>query len=750
MISSSAIHGIEEIFREALGQGRTRLLEHEAYQVLGLVGIETPSSFFVSTLSEARSGFSGRAVCKLISPEMLHRTEFGGIRFVESSDQNIKRTYREFSRIAEDAGVQFSGMLVTQYLDIEESVPRQLILSLRQDRSFGPVVMIGLGGTGTEIYQESLKDEKNLMVAIPPTVNDRNKTAGLLDKTIFYPIISGRTRMADKPLIKPARILDILQVFASLADTFSHSSETSEFTLEELEVNPLQITGGKAVALDALLKISTDKHQAFSRNEENLQRLLEPESVLLAGASASRRNMGRQILKNLFSGGGISKDNMLVLHPDPEVKEIDGVKSISSLDEIDDRMDLVVITIPASDRTVEMIERIISDELASSLILISAGFDETEEGGHYSERLEKTLREKKNSSESCPVVNGPNCMGIVSDRGGYNTFFLPEYKISFSGKHGKNSAFISQSGAFVVNMKNTLHRIDPAYQITVGNQLDLTVTDYLETIRSDRDIDTFFLYLEGFKELGGQRFLEIARRIISEGRKIIIYKAGRTSEGARAVASHTAAMAGDYFLFRKLLGQGGILIADTLDDFEDYMKIFSILTGKVPAGNRVGIISDAGYECSSASDALGDLTLADFSPGTLNGLREILPDIVNARNPVDSTPAITTEEYGKCVEKIINDANTDCVVISNVASTATQENLPPGEGHSENIYNEGSHPNTLIRLVRSTDKPVVVSMNGGNIYDPAVTLMEDAGLCVFRKIDRAVRAMDRFVRYSGN
>ncbi|MFO7914512.1 MAG: acetate--CoA ligase family protein [Candidatus Krumholzibacteriales bacterium] len=749
MLKKPAVRKIEQMLRKALREGRSSLFEHEVYDILDLAGMETPAHFFISGPEEAKAEITGKAVCKLISPGMVHRTEFGGIKFIEATDENIKSAFSEFSGIAGEAGVEFSGMLVAEYLEIEESIPRQLILSLRQDRSFGPVVVMGPGGTGTEIYRENFREDRGLLLTTPETVRDRERIEKLLNNNVLFPIIAGKTRISKEPLIEPDRLMDILAIFAELAEVFSRSSTLSEFTIEELEVNPLQIRDGKAVALDGLLKFSRSKHRPGRRNQDNIKRLLAPEKVLMIGASASRKNMGRQILKNLSrSGDRIKKDNILALHPDPGVNEIEGVRSISSLGEIEGKVDLAVITVPASDILVEMIEKIIRQELASSLILISAGFDETEKGAGYSERLKKTLKEQQESSDSCPVINGPNCMGIVSGPGGYNTFFLPDYKISYTGKYGKNSAFISQSGAFVVTMKNILTRIDPAYQITVGNQIDLTVTDHLDTIGKDENIDTFFLYLEGFKRLGGRRFLETARRLIGSGKKIVAYKAGRTSEGAAAVASHTAAMAGDYFMFKKLLKQEGILLAETLDEFEDCMKIFSMLTGEVPAGNRVGIISDAGYECSSASDTLGDLDLASFSEDTMAGLTEDLPDIVNARNPVDSTPAIGTAAYGRCVKKIINDPNTDCIIISNVASTATQENLPPGEGHDENIYNENSHPNTLIRLVKSTGKPAVISMNGGGIYDPAVELMEEAGLCVFRKIDRAVRAMDRFVRYS--
>jgi len=749
ILDKATLNGIEDIFRKALSNNRTRLLEHEAYDVLELAGIAAPARSFLTSADQAVTGIKGRAVCKLISPEMLHRTEYGGIRFIEATDENISATFREFAGIADKAGVEFSGMLVTEQLEIEENLPRQLILSLRQNRSFGPVVVMGAGGTGTEIYRESLKENKGLFLSRPETIRDKERVSDILARTMIYPIISGKTRISREPLIEHTRILDILNIFAELADSFSHSSDLSEFTLEELEVNPLQIIDKRVVALDALLKISKEKFEATEKDPEKIQRLLEPESVMVVGASASRKNMGRQILKNLVnSGDRIKNENILALHPNPDVTGIEGVKALNDLSELESKLDLVVITIPASDSSVSMVERIIEEELASSMILISAGFDETEGGVDYADRIKRALGRKQDESDSAPVINGPNCMGIVSGPGGYNTFFLPEYKVSYAGMHGGDSAFISQSGAFVVTMKNLMPRIDPAYMITVGNQLDLTVTDYMVTIGNEESIDTFFLYLEGFKQLDGRRFLKTASGLIESGKRIIAYKAGRTSEGARAVASHTAAMAGDYFVFKKLMAETGILIADTLDDFEDCMKIFTVLSSRAPAGNRVGIISDAGYECSSACDILGGLKLASFSDRTLAGLKENLPDIVNVKNPLDSTPSATTAEYGRCVKSIIEDPNTDCVIISNVASTATQENLPPGEGHNENIYNENSHPNTLIKLVNSTDKPAVISMNGGKIYDPAVALMEDAGLCVFRKIDRAVKAMDRFVRYS--
>jgi len=745
---------IEKILTAALKENRLQLFEHEAYRVLKLIGISSPETIFIKNLDEIdKTDFSifsnNKVVCKLISPEMPHRSEYGGIQFVKPTVKNLSGIFLKFSEIAKGAEAEFSGMMVAQYQKINDNIPNQLLVSLYQEKSFGPVVTMGLGGLGTEIYKDALKDRKGLFLCSPSTTPDNADITKLLEETMFYPVITGKTRISKEALLQEKKIQDIITTFISLAGKFSTLSDFSPVTIEELEVNPLQISGGDVIALDAFLKISTNKIAPRERSTSPVKTLLNPENILLIGASACRTNMGRIVLRNLSKSRVIPNEKIFLLHPDPGISDIEGFKTYNTLDEIDEKIDLVVFTIPASDNSTSLIEEIINGEKANSLIIISGGFNETENGKKYSKRIERSLESKENSSSEPPVINGPNCMGISSAPGGYNTFFIPDYKLSFDGKFGKNSAFISQSGAFLVSMMSILTEINPSYMITVGNQLDLTITDYLLSLGDDPALDTFFLYIEGFKPFDGKRFLEAARKIIGSGKKIIVYKSGRSAEGAAAVASHTAAMAGDYFIFRRLMTETGILVADSLADFEDYMKIFSFLSGKTVGGKRVGIISDAGYECSSASDNLGGLELSNFSKETISKIKKYLPSkIVDTKNPVDTTPGVDTAQYGKCVESIINDPGTDCVIISNVAATFTQENLEKGPGHNEDINNTNSHPNTIIRLVKGTAKPVVVSLNGGKIYNPAAEMMEKSGVCVFRKIDRAIKALDKFLKYS--
>ena len=754
-IEPRVLAAVEEILLAILGEGREIPREDEVYSVLNMLGFETPETVFYTGTDEIDSrslaSLPGKnVVCKFVSPQIVHRTEHGGIRFTEKSPEILQEVFSDFSATASRLGVEFTGMLVARHLDIDDSVPNQLLLSLRQDKAFGPVVAAGLGGTGTEVWNEGLKKDRGLRVMAASMCSEREFVEVALTGTTFFPMISGHTRMSSQPMLAPGTFVEAVRRFASLASSFSPLSDWTPVTIEELEVNPLQITGGGGlVPLDAMMKLSRIKGSREAAPQEKIDRLLRPESMLVIGASANKVNMGRVILKNLAASETIPREKIYVIHP--EADSIEGCAAFKSPADLPEKVDATVFTIPASERSETLLEDMIFSEMTESIILISGGFGETEGGRELSIKLKKAITCGRELPGGGTIVNGPNCMGIISGPGGYNTFFLPEYKFPLEGKFGGRSAVISQSGAWLVTLLNTQAVfLQPRYMITVGNQIDITITDYLENISRDPDIELFCIYIEGFRAWEGERFLELAGTITSSGRSIILYKAGRTAEGATAVASHTAAMAGDYDVLERLMRDTGVHVADSLEEMEDAMKVLTLLGGRQAAGNRVAISSDAGYECSVAADRLGSMELAEFSQKTVTRLGELLPTgFIDVHNPIDATPAITTEKYGKCIDSVLEDKNVDCIIVSNVASTPFQENLPAGPGHGEDITRESSHPNTIIRLFRSTDKPMVVCFNEGPIYDPAVEMMERAGVPVFRKIDRATRAMDIFLKIRG-
>ena len=742
---------IEELLKKALDQGRHGLLEHEIYEILSLMGFRVPRASFISREEEIGAldldAVPGEnIVCKLISPAMPHRSEFGGIKFVERTREGLTAAFREFARIARKAKVPLAGMMIAEKIAGEDSVPHQLLVSVRQDPSFGPVVFCGLGGVGTEVYKRGLQRDQALFIRAASDAVDREGTRGALERTFFYPVVSGATRIARAPLVDTERLIDALAVFANLGRRFSPLEKRSSVTIEELEVNPLQITPeGGLVPLDALMTISGVKRELAVPPEEGIKRLLEPKSALIVGASATKVNVGRIILRNLIKGGGVPKERIYLLHP--EAAEIDGCRSFTSIEELPEKVDMTVFTIPADEKAASLLEELIEGEKTASITLISAGFGETDRGRELDRRLRDSIAEVRGRPGGGVVVNGPNCMGIVSKPGGYNTFFLPEYKLPFRGAFGERCAIISQSGAYLVTLVSNLDRIiNPKYMITYGNQVDASATDYLIALKNDPGIDLFCLYLEGLKPLDGERFLAAVREIVAAGKDIILYKAGRTEAGATAVASHTASMAGNYEVMEHLLLDAGVIILDSLDEVEDVIKVFALLGGRRAAGARVGIFSNAGFECSVAADMLGALDLAPFSEETASKLRAALPtDIIDVHNPVDATPLTNAVNYGKCLEAILADDAVDCLMAANVAPTPFMENLAAGEGHTEDIRHESSYPNVTIRVFKGTGKPMVACLNSGRLYDPAVQMIEDAGVPCFRKIDRAMRALDLFM-----
>jgi acyl-CoA synthetase (NDP forming) len=743
---------IERILIDALDRGRRRLLEHEIYEILRLAGFRVPRARFVADRAEIDcldlGEFPGHTVvCKLLSHDMPHRSEHGGIRFVKRSKKELLSSFDEFVAIAESTGVVLAGMMIAEKIDGKDCIPHQLLLSLRQDPSFGPVVFCGLGGVGTEIYKRSFTRERGLMIGAAADLSDREGMERPLDGTFFYPVMTGRTRISRVPIAQSENILRAIGAFAALGECFSQLNRASAATIEELEVNPLQVTSdGALVPLDAMMHISASKAESSPPPKSAVVRLLEPKSALIVGASANKMNVGRIILRNLLKGGGVPKERIYLLHP--EAREIDGCAAFQSVSQLPEKVDMTVFTIPADEKAASLLEELIGGEKTASITLISAGFGETERGRVLDRRLRESIRAARERAGGGVLVNGPNCMGIVSKPGGYNTFFLPEYKLPFRGAFGQRSAIISQSGAYLVTLVSNLDRIiNPKYMITYGNQIDVSVTDYLITLGEDPEIDLFCLYLEGFRPLDGERFLAASRAIVAAGKNIILYKAGKTEAGATAIASHTASMAGDYEVMQRILLEAGIVIPETLDEMEDLIKVFVLLGGKRVAGPRVGIFSNAGFECSVAADALGPLELASFSQETVRRLREALPkDIIDVHNPVDATPLTNAINYGHCLEAILADENVDCLMAANVAPTPFMENLAAGEGHSEDIRHENSYPNVTARVFRSSMKPMVACLNSGRLYDDAVQMIEDAGVPCFRKIDRAMRALGVFMK----
>jgi acyl-CoA synthetase (NDP forming) len=740
-----------------------KMNEEEVYRLCDILGISRCPSVFLSrefTEEEMRewagdalslAGDQGRILLKIVGREILHKTDVGGVKIVPVGPdcdsaalaESVARMYQEL----DDGGLKDSveGVLAGAFVPHYANRPGQeILLSLRQDPAFGPCVVIGIGGTLTEWYGKGSSGASTLI--LPAVGLERENVIAALECHPMLNILCVPSRLYPRAPIPAAELADTILKLAEVGRYCSANGD-SGWILEEIEINPLVVSEGHLVALDGVGSFSVRAEREIGRPLAKITNLLEPRSAVVFGASARGANPGRIILDNLNRAAGLDRGRLYAVHPKEE--RIGDVPCFQSVGDLPEKCDLAVVSIPAQG-AVDAIRELVDQDKAESIILIPGGFAEAGETV-LAEAIEDTLAVGHSRPGGGPVMVGGNCLGIVS-RDNYNTFFLPDYKLAYRPGYGENLALVSQSGAYLVTFASNYDGlIHPRASISFGNQMDLTVSDFLEHFLEVPEVDVIACYVEGFRDSDGQRFIELARRAVQVGKKVIVYKAGKTPLGAKAAASHTASLAGDYAVAEACLLQSGVIVADTLSRFEDAIKAFTLL-GRRPVGQkRVGIISNAGFECSTVTDNLGELVLANFDPVTQGVLDEALPGFAHRTNPIDCTPMTGTEAFAASCRAILDSPAVDVAILASVPVTPSLDNLPadPGNVHSEDLTGPNSQPSKMIEIISASSKPAVVVVDSGRIYDPMCRMIEKAGIPVFRKIDRAALALNSYCRAEG-
>jgi acyl-CoA synthetase (NDP forming) len=187
-------------------------------------------------------------------------------------------------------------------------------------------------------------------------------------------------------------------------------------------------------------------------------------------------------------------------------------------------------------------------------------------------------------------------------------------------------------------------------------------------------------------------------------------------------------------------------VAESLDVFEDDVLTFTLLHGRAAAGRRVAVLSNAGFEATAAADTLSGLELARLGSATRERLARLLPPgIVDVHNPVDATPLTPTQAYAAVAAALAEDGAVDALVVAGVPATPALDSLAPGQGHAEDVHGHAGLATLLTGVFRATRKPVVFSVDAGVLYDPLARALRSAGLPTFRRVDRATRALARFL-----
>ncbi|HUU37411.1 MAG TPA: acetate--CoA ligase family protein, partial [Candidatus Desulfaltia sp.] len=751
---------IEKIFERAEKDHRNFLLEHEVYALLKRLGIATPRFVFIKKGQKASAAQltglkSPRVVLKVVSPQIVHKSDVGGVAFVENKpgpvNRAIIRMRTDVPKKFEAAGktaADIRGVLVLEkvaYADL--GFGSELLVGIRHSREFGPVVTIGLGGLDVEYLHERLK-ERGALAIVSAHLLRRREIIPLLEPLAAYDKLVKGFRGKAAP-VSGETLAATCERFIDLAVHFSPYSRRSAFVIEEAEVNPFVIRDGRLVPLDGMCRFSRAHALSRPRLHEDIESLLHPRSIGIIGVS-ERLNLGHLILNNILREG-FPKDKVYVVKPGQA--EIEGCRCVPAVAELPEAVDLFVLTL-AAEQSAGVMAEIVAGNKARSVIIIAGGLGEKKGTEGIEEEIRRLLRRSRREKRSTPVVNGGNCMGIYSGPGRYDTTFIPVYKLASPGKKDARLVYISQSGAFMASRMSKIPRVEAAYGISLGNQIDLTASDYLNYFKARDSASLYALYLEGFQPGDGLALAEAAREIVRRGKQVLVYKSGRSPEGRRATSSHTASVAGDYAVCRAVLENAGAFVAETLAEFESAVRVLPALAGKPALGRRVGLISNAGFECVILADSLKDgfeLELATLSERSRARIGEILKPLgidrlQDIRNPLDLTPVADDAAFAGCVEALLEDPGVDCAVVSPVPMTAALQTLAPSEAHSEDIFSPRSIGRRLVEVFRRTRKPVVVNIDAGALYDPLANMLEEAGLPVFRRSDEALRFLAKSIQ----
>ncbi len=786
-LSPGETAAIDAMLRRLELEGRAQLYEHEVYQIFALVGAISPpqhlfvpflpgavvaagvpadrgtqedadfavhsdrppgsstGSYCVSLTPEALSPFrADRLALKVVSPDIVHKSEADAVAFVPNDPTIVAREYGALVARQTARTPNVAGVLIVEYVDHAGlGFGRELFVGIRATREFGPVIAAGLGGVQTEYFAAKLRPG----VAVAKALADDTSAERFLDlfkKTAAYDVLAGKAR-GHRRIVADGELLRCFRVFLAIARRFCRHRPDGGPELEELEVNPFAFRRETLVPLDGRGRLGRAAEPAAGRNLAAIDALLEPKSIAILGVSGKRENFGRIILNNTRRCG-FPRENLYVVKA--QADPIDGVRCVPGIADLPDTVDLLIMAAAPKDAP-GFVEEVIAGGKTRSVILIPGGMGETEGTESVPGELARIIASSRQQGEGGPVFLGGNCLGVRSRPGRYDTFFIPRKKLDpMADAPPGRCAIVAQSGGFIITRLSNWERLNPAFSISIGNQVDLTASDLLCWLARRDDVDAIGIYVEGFKDLDGLRFARMVRAAADAGKTVVFYKAGRTPAGRSASAGHTASIAGDYDVCQAAVEQAGAIVTETFKEFEQVMELATRMHDKHVGGRRLGVISNAGFETVGMADAVRgpryEVEMAALSESTLAKLRRELrrcglEALVNARNPLDLTPMAADEAYERCVRLMLDDPNVDAVIAAVVPMTPEMKTTP------DEILDAGSIARRLPALFREARKPLAVVVDCGPPYDALARGIRAAGVPVFPSSDQAVRSLGRYL-----
>ncbi len=458
---------------------------------------------------------------------------------------------------------------------------------------------------------------------------------------------------------------------------------------------------------------------------QGLEGILNADSVAVVGASRNETKRGFQAIKTLLEGqfeGDIYPVN-------PKERRILGCRCYPKVSDIEDPVDVVLITTPAA--TIPDILEDCAEKDVCGAVVIAGGFGEI---GSEGRRLEESVLEVARRNNIRLI--GPNTSGMMNLKSNLNLVGLRDVPKG-------DIALLSQSGNMALSLiteAKIKSRKGFSYYVGVGNETDIKFHEYLEFFRQDPDTKAILMYVEGMRE--GRKFIQQAHKTTIE-KPIILLKSGRSYAGKQSAGSHTGALAGMSEVAQSAFKRAGIVVIENSDELFPAAEALSSLPPI--KNNRVAILADGGGHATIAADLLTDLGLEipQLSEKTQAKLRRILPKAASIRNPVDMAGGTDADPtvFAECADIILKDQAIGGLLIVGLFG---------GYGirfaDSLALKEEGA-AHRMGKMVRKRQRPILVHSLYSSVKPHSLDLLRYYNIPVHDSLDVACRCIGVLAEY---
>ena len=620
---------VQRILDTVKAEGRTSLTAPEGKQVCDAYGIAVPQEGVAQSAADAvalaeRIGFP--VVLKIVSPQILHKTEAGGVLVGVDSAQAVEQGFRTIMANAAkyDPHAQLVGVQVQQMVGGGQEV----LVGAVTDPSFGKLIAFGLGGVLVEVL-------KDVTFRLAPLTRD--DAHSMLDSIAAAEVLKGVRGGAG---IDREKLVLLIENVSRLVDDFPQ--------IAEMDLNPVFASATDAIAADVRIVVDFAPQPARYRPTQEqivaqMNRIMKPDAVAVIGASSEDGKIGNSVMKNLINGG--YQGTIYPIHP--KADEIMGRKAYKSVNDVTGEIDVAVFAIPAKLVAQALTE--VGEKKIPGAVLIPSGFAET---GNVEGQQEIVAIARRYDIR----LMGPNIYGFYYTPKNLCATFCTPYDVK-----GK-AALSSQSGGIgmaIIGFSRSA-KMGVSAIVGLGNKSDIDEDDLLTFFEQDPNTEIIAQHCEDLKD--GRSFAEVARRV-SRKKPVVVLKAGRTSLGARAASSHTGALAGNDRIYEDVFKQCGVIRARSLRDLLEFAR--GIPKMPTPKGENVVIITGAGGSGVLLSDACVDngLSLMTMPPDLDAAFRKFIPPFGAAGNPVDITGGEPPSTYKNTIRLGLEDPRIHAIIL---------------------------------------------------------------------------------------